>query len=109
MASPPPDPSSEPCIHCGGTDFLPDGFGPRTLVLCTACGDVGTHVACEAEALGVEELDEDMVDAPWFCGEVRGGVAWPRGEKARALQPTLLRVALTLASTLPATHRNVKR
>ena len=72
--TPPPDPADpgEPCIHCGGTDFLTSGFGPRTLVLCTACGDVGTHAACEAAALGVEELDEDMVDAPWFCGEVRG-------------------------------------
>lgn len=68
MAS--PDPDSEPCVHCGGTDFQADGFGPRTLVLCTACGDVGAHVECEAAALGVD-LDEDMVDAAWFCGEVR--------------------------------------
>ena len=71
-ASPPsPDPpAGEPCVRCGGTDYAEGAFGPRTLILCSCCAEVGTHVECEGEALGTT-LDEDMVDANWFCGEVR--------------------------------------
>ncbi len=59
----------EACVHCGGVDFQP-GFGPRTLILCCACLDRGTHVECEERAKSIT-IDPCHMSSEWHCCNVR--------------------------------------
>ena len=58
------------CKHCGDDDWCAD-FGPRTMLVCSACGVGCAHVGCEG-AVNEAEYDEDFVTsgAEWFCSEV---------------------------------------
>ena len=54
----------ETCIICNKGDF--EASGPRTLVICEACGALGVHVGCHEETSG-EALDPT---AEWYCCQV---------------------------------------
>ena len=61
----------EQCIHCLKEDFDED-FGPRTLVMCDCCGDLGTHIGCLAKEDHLLNLSQAAVESPsfqWFCSE----------------------------------------
>jgi hypothetical protein len=60
----------EHCIYCGKDDYT-ETYGPRTLVMCTACTAGAAHVGCYQDATG-RELPEGIVSSSdWFCSEVR--------------------------------------
>lgn len=67
--------SPESCVHCGQADYQ-EGFGPRTLILCSSCGALGTHVACEEGATGIP-IQEHHVRGmcEWHCSDACAAVA----------------------------------
>jgi hypothetical protein len=68
-------PKDEPCIYCKQTDWEQEGFGPRTLLLCSCCHLYSTHVDCYEKATGLKMSKEEVdSDHDWFCSKVGGAV-----------------------------------
>jgi hypothetical protein len=58
------------CIYCNKDDFC-CGYGPRTLVICSCCNNLATHVECLQRHTG-NTLSEEFLDSgsDWFCSTV---------------------------------------
>ncbi|WIA11050.1 hypothetical protein OEZ85_011202 [Tetradesmus obliquus] len=58
------------CIYCKKNDFC-SGYGPRTLVICSCCNNLGTHVECLQKHTG-NTLTQEFLDSgtDWFCSTV---------------------------------------
>ncbi|GAQ80680.1 hypothetical protein KFL_000590330 [Klebsormidium nitens] len=52
------------CSHCGASDFTPDGFDSRTVLLCDQC-EREFHVDC-LHKMGHPQLDSPP-EGDWFC------------------------------------------
>ena len=64
-------PVGEPCIHCNLTDWQQEGFGPRTLMVCSCCHLYSTHMDCYEAATGSKMSKEEVEsDHDWFCSKV---------------------------------------
>ncbi len=76
------DKPRDTCMYCGKEDYVEAGEGegggldPRTLVYCSCCTHMCTHVECHQQS--VNDMDDEFASKAgmWFCSKVsRRG--WP--------------------------------
>jgi hypothetical protein len=86
------------CIYCGSDEFHA-GWGPATLVMCSACSAGGVHVGCYEGATGMT-MSEDVLSSgsTWFCSEVSQHAGIP-GMQQRPTHTTLTVVLQLQMST----------
>ena len=53
------------CVLCHCSDFMREGFGPRTILICDQC-EREFHVGCLKKHHGI--CLKSLPDAEWFCG-----------------------------------------
>jgi hypothetical protein len=52
------------CVLCRCSDFLKDGFGQRTIIICDQC-EREFHIGCLKNEMGIDLAA--IPDGDWFC------------------------------------------